>query len=137
MALQFNIRLTAEGLGTGPFDIYGNLDLVNPIANNVDKNDLILGYTVSAPNYTTFVRIQSDSFSCDNYIDIGISNAPCAIFETDSYTGNSYYAYPNYVIPNTKPKRSFNIIIYLKFVLVLVDPQVDPLVPSNRKQFEQ
>ena len=105
MALQFNIRLTAAGLGTGPFDIYGNLDLVNPIANNVDKNDLILGYTVSAPNYTTFVRIQSDSFGCTNYIDIDIANTPCAIFETDSYSGNDYYAYPNYDIPNTKPKN--------------------------------
>ena len=30
---------------------------------------------------------------------------PCEIYETDSYTGTTYYAYPNYNIPDAKPKN--------------------------------
>ena len=76
MSFTVNITLTSAGSLTGPFDIYGNTDLITPIVNNVDKYSLLLGYMVTVPDNTTYVRVQSNSIDCSNYIDIEIINIP-------------------------------------------------------------
>ena len=59
MSQIINIRLTAIGGTTGPFDIYTDLDLVNPIYTGITKTDLLSGITITVPDGITYVKIVS------------------------------------------------------------------------------
>lgn len=67
------ILLTTAGAGTGPFNLYSNVDgYVTPFETGVAKASLTTppGYTSAlVPNGTTTVRVQSTGV-CTNYIDI-------------------------------------------------------------------
>lgn len=59
MSQIINIRLTAIGGTTGPFDIYTDLDLVNPIYTGITKTALLSGITITVPDGITYVKIVS------------------------------------------------------------------------------
>ena len=69
------VQLTANGLGTGPFDVYsvdanGNLML---LAIGVPPSGFLgSGFTVQVPRSAVSVRVQSTNATCDNYQDIPI-----------------------------------------------------------------
>jgi hypothetical protein len=67
------IYLTTAGAGTGPFNLYSNLDgYVTPFETGVAKASLttLPGYTTAlVPDGTTTIRVQSTG-ACTNYIDI-------------------------------------------------------------------
>jgi hypothetical protein len=69
------IYLTTAGAGTGPFNLYSNVDgYVTPFETGVAKASLTTppGYTTAlVPNGTTTIRVQSTG-ACTNYIDIVI-----------------------------------------------------------------
>jgi hypothetical protein len=69
------ILLTTAGAGTGPFNLYSNVDgYVTPFETGVAKASLTTppGYTSAlVPNGTTTVRVQSTG-ACTNYIDLVI-----------------------------------------------------------------
>lgn len=67
------ITLTEAGVSTGPFDIYSDVDLNTPVANDVPKADLLAGYQCTVDDNTTFVRVKSDNMECQNYIDIYVT----------------------------------------------------------------
>jgi hypothetical protein len=78
------ITLITASLDSGPFDIYSNVDgFITPIANDVSKEDLLAGYTIDVPEFTTTVRIQSDGI-CENYIDILLEEACFKFLPTTS-----------------------------------------------------
>ena len=69
------ITLTTAGTGTGPFDLYSNVNsYATPFEAGVAKSSLVSGYTSSlVPNGTTIIRVQSTSVQCPNYVDISVS----------------------------------------------------------------
>jgi hypothetical protein len=69
------ITLTTAGTGTGPFDLYSDVDgYVTPFETGVSKFALTSGYTTSlVTNGTTIIRVQSNSVGCTNYIDLPVS----------------------------------------------------------------
>jgi hypothetical protein len=69
------ITLTTAGTGTGPFDLYSDVDgYVTPFETGVDKTSLVSGYTTSLVyNGTTIIRVQSTSIQCTNYVDLPVS----------------------------------------------------------------
>ena len=68
------ITLTTAGTGTGPFDLYSNVNgYSTPFETNVPKNSLVAGYTsTSVLAGTTIIRVQSTSAGCPNYVDISV-----------------------------------------------------------------
>lgn len=74
MSQTVDITLAAAGTDTGPFNIYSNLDYVNPINTGVAKSALLAGYTTSTiPDGATSVRVKSNSAHCTNYVDMTIT----------------------------------------------------------------
>ena len=68
------ITLTTAGTGTGPFDLYSNVNgYSTPFETNVSKASLLAGYTsTSVLAGTTIIRVQSTSVACPNYVDISV-----------------------------------------------------------------
>lgn len=89
MAQTVLLTLTTAGPGTGPFDLYSNVDgYTAPFETNITKSQLTVGYTsVVVPNAATIVRIKSKG-SCTTYVDITIvvptttttTECPCASY---------------------------------------------------------
>lgn len=77
--MTVTITLTIASLGTGPFDLYSNVDgYTTPFETNVAKALLLAGYTTSlVPDGATSIRVQSLGL-CTNYIDIPIVDMPTA-----------------------------------------------------------
>ena len=75
--MNVTITLTSAGAGTGPFDLYSDLDgYIVPFETAVPKSSLITGYTSTiVPDGTQTIRVQSIGV-CSNYIDINISGLP-------------------------------------------------------------
>lgn len=92
------ITLTTAGSGTGPFDLYSNVDgYVTAFESGVAKSSLISGYTsVLVPNSTTTIRVVSTG-SCTNQIDIVVGVAPTTSTTTTTTTA---------VIPTTTTTTS-------------------------------
>lgn len=71
------ITLTTAGLGTGPFNIYSNVDTyVTPIVINITRAQLLAGYTCTVvPNAATILRVKNviTNVVCTNYIDITLT----------------------------------------------------------------
>ena len=75
--MNVTITLTSAGAGTGPFDLYSDLDgYIVPFETGVPKSSLVAGYTSTiVPDGTQTIRVQSIGI-CSNYIDINISGLP-------------------------------------------------------------
>ena len=75
--MNVTITLTSAGAGTGPFDLYSDLDgYIVPFETGVPKSSLVAGYTSTiVPDGTQTIRVQSIGV-CSNYIDINISGLP-------------------------------------------------------------
>jgi hypothetical protein len=71
MAQTVLLTLTTAGPGTGPFDLYSNVDgYTTPFQTNITKSQLVLGYTsILVPNAATIIRIKSKG-TCTTYVDI-------------------------------------------------------------------
>ena len=69
------ITLTTAGTGTGPFDLYSNVNgYSTPFESNVSKVSLQAGYTSTlVPNGATIIRVKSTSAGCTNYVDISLT----------------------------------------------------------------
>lgn len=82
------ITLTTAGTGTGPFDLYSDVDgYVTPFETGVAKSSLVSGYTSSlVTNGTTIIRVQSTSIQCPNYIDIPVSGITTTTTTTSTTT---------------------------------------------------
>jgi len=75
------LTLTTAGSDTGPFDLYSNLDgFITPFEVGVNKATLVGGYSTSAPDYATTVRIQSTG-DCINYTDVLLQYPICEPLE--------------------------------------------------------
>ena len=62
------ITLTAAGADTGPFDLYSDVDgYTTAFDTGVAKNDLLAGYSTTAPDGTSTVKVLSTGI-CTNYI---------------------------------------------------------------------
>jgi hypothetical protein len=75
--MNVTITLTTAGAGTGPFDLYSDLDgYIVPFETGVPKSSLVAGYTSTiVPDGTQTIRVESIGV-CSNYIDINISGLP-------------------------------------------------------------
>jgi hypothetical protein len=71
------VTLTTAGLGTGPFNIFGNHDTyTTPIVTNISKEALVSGYVLNnIPVGASGIRITSTG-ACTNFVDISISGLP-------------------------------------------------------------
>jgi len=116
------ITLTTAGTGTGPFDLYSNVNgYSTPFETNVPKNSLEAGYTsTSVLAGTTIIRVQSTSVGCPNYVDISVvgittsttttttTAAPIAnpgnLYNNSSNTISSSYVY---IRVNGNPRAGF------------------------------
>ncbi len=96
MAQTITITLTTAGLGTGPFNLYSNLDgFYAPFETNVDRYSLISGYpSIQVPNGTSVIRVKSMNATCDNYIDLAITTTTTTT-TTTSTTTTTTTATPN------------------------------------------
>jgi hypothetical protein len=72
MAKSAVIKLTTAGTGTGPFNLYSNVDsYVTPFETNISKASLLSGYTTNLiPDAAIVIRVKSNNANCTNYIDL-------------------------------------------------------------------
>ena len=97
------ITLTTAGTGTGPFDLYSNVNgYSTPFETNVSKASLLAGYTsTSVLAGTTIIRVQSTSAGCTNYVDISLTGITTSTTTTSTTSapivnpGNLYNNSPN------------------------------------------
>ena len=82
------ITLTTAGTGTGPFDLYSNVNGYSiPFETNVSKISLQAGYTSTlVPNGATIIRVKSTSVGCPNYVDISLTGITTTTSTTTSTT---------------------------------------------------
>lgn len=106
------ITLTTAGTGTGPFDLYSNVNgYSTPFETNVLKNLLVAGYTsTSVLAGTTIIRVQSTSVGCPNYVDISVVGI------TTSTTTTSTTAAPtnSRIVNNTGVTISGTFVVSVK-----------------------
>lgn len=71
MAQTVLLTLTTAGPGTGPFDLFSNVDgYTIAFESNITKAQLVAGYTsILVPNAATIIRIKSKG-TCTTYVDI-------------------------------------------------------------------
>jgi hypothetical protein len=88
MAQTVLITLTTAGTDTGPFDLYSDADgYVTPFETGVSKVALTGGYTSTlVPDAATIIRVQSDSDSCTNYVDLTIVTTTTTTTSTSTTT---------------------------------------------------
>lgn len=70
------ITLTTAGAGTGPFNIYSNVDqFITPFETNIAKSSLEAGYiSTSVPDAATTLRVESAGATCTGfYTDLTIT----------------------------------------------------------------
>jgi len=74
MGITAVITLIEAGTGTGPFNLYSDLDgYVTPFETNISRADLLSGYPVDTiPDGTEIIRIISVNENCNNFTDINI-----------------------------------------------------------------
>ena len=82
------ITLTSAGTGTGPFDLYSNVNgYSSPFEIGISKIALTSGYTSTAvPNGTTIIRVKSTSAQCTNSVDISVTGITTTTTSTTSTT---------------------------------------------------
>lgn len=75
--MTVTITLTLASAGTGPFDLYSDVDgFLVPFETNVPKASLLAGYTTSlVPEGTMVIGVQSMGI-CQTYIEIPIGDLP-------------------------------------------------------------
>ena len=97
------ITLTTAGTGTGPFDLYSNVDGYSaPFETGVSKSALASGYTSSSvTNGTTTIRVQSTSIQCTNYVDLPVSGITTTTTSTTTTTTAPVYTNAGTIINNT------------------------------------
>ncbi len=80
------ITLTTAGLDTGPFNLYSNVDgYLSAFAIDVTRTELLAGYSVSMPDFTTIVKVMSVGV-CMNSLEVIVPPITCYNFlPTDSY----------------------------------------------------
>jgi hypothetical protein len=68
------IQLTNYGDAVGPFNVYYDLDLVNPmvlVASDVSLADLVSGYTVDINAFTIRVVLENlNPFANTNFVEV-------------------------------------------------------------------
>lgn len=97
------ITLTTAGTGTGPFDLYSNVDgYSSPFETGVAKSSLVSGYTSSlVTNGTTTIRVQSTSIQCPNYVDLPVSGITTTTTSTTTTTTTPVYTNAGTIKNNT------------------------------------
>jgi len=72
------ITLTEYTSGTDNFDLLSDVDgYTTPFETGVSQSQLIAGYdTALIPDAATIVRVQSNTSSCTNYVDVNLSVTP-------------------------------------------------------------
>ena len=82
------ITLTSAGTGTGPFDLYSNVNgYSSPFEIGVSKSALTSGYTsTTVPNGTTIIRVKSNSAQCTNSVDISVTGITTTTTSTTTTT---------------------------------------------------
>lgn len=82
------ITLTSAGTGTGPFDLYSNVNgYSSPFEIGISKTALTSGYTsANVPNGTTIIRVKSASAQCTNSVDISVTGITTTTTSTTSTT---------------------------------------------------
>lgn len=100
--MNIYILLTTPLTDAGPFNIYSDVGgFVSPIAINVSKSTLLSGYSTSAPDGTSIVRLVSIG-ECTNYIDFAVGGGPVpSTTSTTSTTANPYELYWYYGLYNS------------------------------------
>lgn len=68
------ITISNAGADTGPFNLYSDFDgFMSAFDTNIPKTILEAGYaTISVPDGTTMIRVQSVNERCSNYVEISI-----------------------------------------------------------------
>jgi hypothetical protein len=83
------ITLTLAGSDTGPFNIYSNVDgYTTAIVTGVDRNTLISGYNITAPEGTTEVLVRSTGV-CQRNLYLAVAGAPVTTTTTTSSTSST------------------------------------------------
>lgn len=97
------ITLTTAGTGTGPFDLYSNVDgYSSPFETGVSKSALLSGYTSSlVTNGTTTIRVKSNSVGCTNYVDLPVSGITTTTTSTTTTTTAPVYTYAGTITNNS------------------------------------
>lgn len=71
-----NVYITISNVGadTGPFNLYSDLDgYTTAFDTNIPKGILEAGYaTISVPDSTSTIKIQSVNEKCSNYVEVTI-----------------------------------------------------------------
>lgn len=82
------ITLTSAGTGTGPFDLYSNVNgYSSPFEIGVSKSALTSGYTsTTVPNGTSIIRVKSNSAQCTNSVDISVTGITTTTTTTSTTT---------------------------------------------------
>lgn len=106
------ITLTTAGTGTGPFDLYSNVDgYVTPFETGVAKSALVSGYTTSlVTNGTTIIRVQSTSIQCPNYVDLPVSGITTTTTTSTTTSTTTTTTAPVYVNAGTIVNNTANTI---------------------------
>lgn len=98
--MTITITLTSAGSDSGPFDIYGNsTGAFVLITSGVSKLSLTSGYTTTAPDGTTVVRVQSTG-TCTNYQDIPVQTTTTTVAPTTQPPGELCFYYDAVVAVN-------------------------------------
>lgn len=87
------ITLTTAGAGTGPFNIYSNVDqFTTPFETNITKSSLVAGYTsTSVPDAATTIRVKSTGTTCaGSYTDLTITGESPSPTTTTTTTTTTY-----------------------------------------------
>ena len=78
--MEIKITLTMAGVDTDFFSISASSDGIDfgpSLVTHVSRIELISGYTLrNVPNDTIKVRVKSNTSTCNNFIDIDITNIP-------------------------------------------------------------
>ena len=107
------ITLTLASVGTGPFDLYSDVDgYTVPFETGVSKTSLLTGYTTSlVPNGATVIRVKSIGI-CTNYIDLTIVSCTVPMRFIAGGVGTNNLAYSNDGITWTGNNTSYLSTIF-------------------------
>ena len=67
--MTIEITLTTSGTDTGTFNLYSDVDGYISIQETATRAELIIGKTVTMPDGTVYVKVQSTG-ACTNYVII-------------------------------------------------------------------
>jgi hypothetical protein len=106
------VTLTSPGADTGPFNLFSNIDLINPLVTGVAKSLLVAGYTLnSVPDTATSIIVRSTG-TCTNELSLTITTPTTT---TTSTTLTSTTTTSTTAIPTTTTTTTS--ILYTQYTL--------------------